>query len=87
MERTDVEQQVSGWFMGCLGDHDHNDTNELQLVSVYEAMLRNPRALPYVGLPSGVMLAKETDVPTVFFNGQLVTARRGSFVARLSERA
>jgi hypothetical protein len=86
MDRSEVEGSASGWFMGCRDHHDHNDINELEKVSVYEAVLRNQRALPYLGLPPGVMLATRATVPTVFFDGERVSPRPGSYVAEFFAR-
>ena len=87
MDRSEVEGQASGWFLGCREHHDHNDVNELEKVSVYEAVLRNHCALPYLGLPAGTMVATMPSAPTVFFQGERVPPRPGSFVARSFERS
>lgn len=84
MTRSEVDGRDSGWFMGCQDDdHDHNDVSELESISLYEAVLRNPEVLPYLALPSGVFVASIGGVPAVFFAEQRVSPRPGSMVERL----
>jgi hypothetical protein len=85
MERTDPEHAVSGWFLGCLRDeHDHNSVQQLESISLFEAVLRNARALPYLALPPGVLLQISPDgLPQVYREGAQLQPRKGSYVEAL----
>ena len=81
MERSEWSAPSTGWFIGCSDEsHDHNSPAELELVSIYEALLRNSAALPYLAFPLGTLLQTGAP-PFVFFGGKPLAARPGSFVA------
>jgi hypothetical protein len=72
----------SGWFCGCLVKrHDHQDTDELLRVSLYETAVRfTPQIVPYLALPPGVMLMAG-GAPTIFQHGEELPVRPGSYLA------
>ena len=84
MERTKPSGAYSGWFCGCLGeDHDHNDVDELRLVSVYEAVVCHaPQILPYLALPPGTLASVGADdAPVIFRDGEPLEFKAGSYLA------
>lgn len=83
MERSDSSGTDSGWFFGCReDDHEHNEVAELQRVSVYEAAVRHaPQIVPYLALPTGVLLGVNKGVPAIFQGGELLEFKPGSFLA------
>jgi len=83
MERSEPRGNDSGWFVGCRDeDHDHNNVGELKCVSLYEAAVRyQPRIIPFLALPPGVLLSVGNDAPAVFQNGQPLALKPGSYLA------
>ena len=61
MVRSDpTQERDSGWFVGCLDkDHDHNDTANLQCISLYEAYLNQRGIQGFVAFPSGIMIVMD----------------------------
>lgn len=71
----------SGWFLGCLEDHDHNVASHLRQVTVYEAIVRLcPGSLPYLALPVGTAVALHPE-PRVMYQWQALSPKPGSFFA------
>jgi hypothetical protein len=87
MERHEPDDLDSGWFLGCLReDHDHEDAQQLSRVSLYEAVLQNPAALPYVALPPGAMLhVGDGEVRALFHDGERLQPRKGSYCEALAK--
>lgn len=83
MERSESTATDSGWFCGCRGDdHDHNNVKELKCVSLYEAAFHYmPQIVPYLALPSGVLIGVSGGVPTIFQNGDELAFKPGSLLA------
>lgn len=83
MDRQHAESPDSGWFIGCRGDqHDHNDPEELARVSIYEAVVSNPRARMFLALPLGTTLEADESTISVYSGDSLIAPKRSSFVER-----
>lgn len=83
MERTDSSGTDSGWYFGCADEnHEHNEVTELRCVSVYEAAVRYaPQIVPYLALPTGLIILVSEGVPSIFQDGELLKFKPGSFLA------
>ena len=83
MERVEGSGNDSGWFCGCYdADHDHNDAAELKCVSLYEAAVcYAPQIVPYLALPSGILLSVCDGIPTINLNGEPLEFKPGSLLA------
>lgn len=90
MERfADPDPGDSGWFIGCRdGAHDHNDAAALGRMSLYEAVLANRAALPFLGLPEGVLLETSDgqSLPRVLYEESVLSPKPGSYVEALGKR-
>lgn len=82
LERSTPAGADSGWFCGCRQDnHDHNDPTELRRVSLYEAAVKHaPRIVPYLALPSGVLVEVAGGLPVVFREGKALNFQPGSYL-------
>lgn len=84
MERVAATSPDSGWFIGCRHEeHDHNNADQLRRVSLYEAVLENPRARKFVALPPGTLLEADDEDIRLYHADALVNPKRGSYVHRL----
>jgi hypothetical protein len=83
MERTAPQGTDSGWFCGCTRvDHNHNSTDELRCVSVFEAAVKfAPQIVPFLALPEGTRLETGPGAPTIFRHGERLTVKPGSYLA------
>jgi hypothetical protein len=89
MDRSEPRGGESGWFLGCADDdHDHNNPDHLTRLSLYKAALCSPVSIPFLALPSEVLLEVGADgVPSVLFSrGKRLKPRSGSYVATLAKR-
>jgi hypothetical protein len=88
LDRAEPEGADSGWFIGCLQrDHDHDAVSELHKVSVYEGVLQNPRAMPFLGMPPGTLIKAGGLPPTnVFYEGEERTPKPSSYLDALAKR-
>ncbi len=84
MERGEPAGADSGWFFGCREDgHDHNDAAELRRVSLYEAVIRHvPQIIPFLALPPGILLSFGASGTVLFREGEPLTPRAGSYLAK-----
>jgi hypothetical protein len=83
MERAEPNGADSGWFCGCGHDgHNHNDVAELRRVSLFESAVRHsPQIIPYLALPSGVLVVVDGGLPVIFRDGEPLEFRKGSYLA------
>lgn len=73
----------SGWFIGSNRDDvDNNDPNELQLITLYEAMLAVPHVLDFLSLPVGCQVVFLGDKPVVLQNYEELKIPIGSYLDR-----
>ena len=88
MERTPPSGMASGWFFGCWGkNHDHNDPAELSCVSLYEAaVLHASQIVPYLALPSGLLILVRNGAPILYRDGVLLAFRAGGYLEMRSAR-
>jgi hypothetical protein len=88
LDRGEQEGNDSGWFLGCVNDdHDHSSVSELRRVSVYEGVLQNPQAMPFLGLPPGTVVEASGLLPAhVLYRGEERAPRPSSYVDALSKR-
>lgn len=63
MNRTEPDgERDSGWFVGCLDDdHDHNDSDNLLCVSLYEAYTKQKGIQSFVTFPVGTMIVSDPE--------------------------
>jgi len=89
MARAEPTDELdSGWFIGC-GDKscDHNDSKNLQRLSLYEVFLNRPQIRDWVSLPFGALLQQKPNVlPVLFLEGQPQKIEPGSFLDQATNR-
>lgn len=83
MERFEGTPPDSGWFIGCDDDDHHQDSSELIRISLYEAVLRNPKALSFLALPVGTSLGASSDGISLYFGDELLPPKQGSYIEQL----
>lgn len=85
MSRGAPEEEDSGWFIGCLDeDHDHQDMESLELMSLYQAIAeRAPRALPYLALPAGCGVRVQGSEPLIHDKDGPLPIKPGSYLESL----
>lgn len=83
MERFDVEQPYSGWYVTCANPrHDHTDPGDDSAVSLYEVTVRWAASSAFQGLPVGFRVDFLAGEPTgVMRDGRPVLAVVGSYAA------
>ena len=78
----------SGWFIGSSRDDvDNNDPDQLQLMSLYEAMLTVPNVLGFLSLPVGCRVEFADGNPVVLKDNEVLEIPKGSYLNRLSNVA
>jgi hypothetical protein len=88
MERVAADSPDSGWFVGCGYDsHDHQRSDHLERVSVYEAMRQNPRALAFLAVPSGTLLEADDQAIHLYYAGALLEPKPKSYIQKLLARS
>jgi hypothetical protein len=91
MERfppSETNPADTGWYIGCTrNDHDHNDSQNLRMVSVYEAFLRQPRICGFMAFPSGsqIIMAQGQEL-VIRRNGAKLSIVPGSYLAELQKK-
>ncbi len=71
----------SGWFLGREhGDIDNSDPSQLQVMSLYEAILVVPHVLPFLSLPVGCQVVFSGDTTVVLQNDQELKIPSGSYL-------
>lgn len=82
MVRNTPKGNDSGWFIGCLQTHDHNNAKNLRRESLYEIGRKFPPAIDLIMLPPGTTLAySKQDGYTVYREGgTLLPVREGSYL-------
>jgi hypothetical protein len=53
LRRSTSSDSDSGWFIGCLTKHDHNDPSNLRRESIYRVLLACPDLSDFLHLPPG----------------------------------
>jgi len=83
MDRLSPSVADSGWFIGCVGEHDHHSSGELARVSLYEMVARfTPAPMPFLSLPAGIALLLEGGSVRFLRGGERLKIVEGSFLAR-----
>ena len=74
----------TGWFFGCFRKgHDHNNVDNLERISLYEAVIAHaPACLPYLGFPEGVTVLLGQGSPIFFYQGKELAIFEGSYLDR-----
>ncbi|MFN3150016.1 hypothetical protein [Bremerella sp.] len=73
----------SGWFIGSdRDDVDNNDPDQLQLMSLYEAMLAVPHVLDFLSLPVGCQVVFSGGNPVVLQDYEEMEIPKGSYLDR-----
>ncbi|VAW73378.1 hypothetical protein MNBD_GAMMA12-3341 [hydrothermal vent metagenome] len=74
MSRTEQNEEStgrSGWFMASMSDDiDTSDTSNFHLISLYEAAVKAPHILEYLGMPEGTQVVFTSSKPKVLHNNQ-----------------
>jgi hypothetical protein len=72
----------SGWFFGCDdARHNHEITENLRRVSLYEAAVKiDERIIPYLGLPEGIEIRAHNSAPHFFLNGKALEIKQNSYL-------
>lgn len=78
----------SGWFIGCLDeDHNHEDVNQLVLISLYEAFLNQNQIQGWMAFPENTLVAlQDGAAPKAFRDGKELPIVPNSFLSRILER-
>jgi hypothetical protein len=81
MSREKPSETDSGWFCGCRDEHDHQDVDELAVVSLYEAAVRyQQQIIPYVALPAGTLLSAGNGAPSIYLEQTRLQFEPGSYL-------
>ena len=71
----------SGWFFGSTReDVDNNDPEQLNVISLYEALLSAPQMLPYLSMPTDCQIMFSSDKPEILQNFEPLEITAGSMV-------
>ena len=71
----------SGWFIGSSRDDvDNNDPDQLQLMSLYEAILAVPQMLEFLSLPVGCQVLFSGGNPVVLHDYEELEIPKGSYL-------
>ncbi|MFT5326158.1 MAG: hypothetical protein ACI8P0_004032 [Planctomycetaceae bacterium] len=71
----------SGWFIGSGADDvDNDDPDQLQLMSLYEAMLYVPHVVRFLSLPVGCQVMFSDEQPVIFRNWEELQIPKGSYL-------
>jgi hypothetical protein len=78
----------SGWFIGCLDkEHDHQNTQNLAKIPLYDAFLNRNAIQGWMAFPSGTLIALQGgQPPQVFRDGKELMILPDSFLDRLHHR-
>jgi hypothetical protein len=87
LSRDLPEEDDSGWFISCTQkNHDHDDDKNIDVKSLYELATDFPRLLPYLALPSGVMVLIDGDkIKAQDGEGNLLEIRKGSLLDKMRQ--
>ncbi len=82
------EKTDSGWFLGCLDDdHDHEEVENLAVVTLYQAFLGRPEIEVWASFPRGTLIALEQGlVPRITRDDVPLDIQPGSFLERMIRR-
>lgn len=86
LSRDDGDEESSGWFISCTQkNHDHDDDANLKVETLYELTCEFPRLLPYLALPTGVMLMIDGDkIKAEDGEGRRLAIKPGSLLAKMT---
>jgi hypothetical protein len=86
LDRHDPKDSDSGWVLCCSDDdHDHEDPQNLEKLSLYEAALHNRSIIEYLALPPGVLLQETFEgLEVLFHGGRQIEPRKGSYIDALA---
>lgn len=81
LDRTEPAGLDSGWFAGCRGDHDHQDPNQLERTSLFEAVVKRCRGMvSYLALPEGILVGVRKGTLSIFQGENQLEFRPGSYL-------
>lgn len=86
MDRVEEDDHASGWFLGCADEsHEHNDPDNLHLVSLYEAFVNEPAIEGFLTFPPGstITVSRRHGVHVAYQGNSLLTSP-DSFLAQWS---
>ena len=81
-----IDENDSGWFIANMdSDTDLNDPNNLDLVSLYEALCHHPQLRPWLGFPVNTIIELTNDNVQVSINDTLQEVQPDSPLAQSLE--
>jgi hypothetical protein len=82
LARTSPKSGDSGWFFGCASEqHDHNTPQNLERISLYEAVVTRYAIVEYLALPSGSdVLLEQGSAPCLRKDGKPLSFVHGSYL-------
>ena len=81
MERFEKSENDSGWYLGCFdNDHDHNNPNNLQRVSLYDAACGMLMCVPFLPLPAQTLVKVNGTNFTISYKNEPLTPKSNSFL-------
>lgn len=81
MERFEMRENDSGWYLGCFDeDHDHNNPDNLQRVSLYDAACGMLMCVPFLPLPAQTLVKVDGANLTISYKNQTLTPKSNSFL-------
>jgi hypothetical protein len=74
---------ASGWVSCCVQEkHDHNNPQELKLISLYDLACQHPEVVEFLGMPVGSMIVlRKGERPELSMDGQALAWAPGSYLA------
>ena len=84
MRRRAADSHHSGWEFGCgSADHDCGSAASSVQVSLYEVVVGyEPKVMPYLALPVGVVVDLRQDGPVISLDGERLPYRPGSVLEK-----
>lgn len=81
LDRTESEGEHSGWFVGRPdGEMDYDDADNLQPISLYQAILEAPHIAGYLAMPTGCRVLMSGQSLTFWYDGRPLKIVKGSFL-------
>lgn len=85
-EPSHENEMDSGWFIGCADErHDHNNTDNLVISSLYQASVTHQEVTAYLALPVGAAVQRGDDKRQIkiAFNEEILPLQRNSYLYQL----
>jgi len=80
-EPSNNNSNDSGWFIGSLKEEiDNNDPKNLSVKSLYEVVLKQPKALPYLFFPKDSVIIFENENIEIIKDDYYLEPKKGSYI-------